>query len=162
MQLNKNRRSAGALAEEDKITCSNILNRRPRLRMFSPGLWPGLLLKKPLKSPRGENRRIPSCFLRKTALFEKLFSRNKANFEKLKINTSTCKRNTYSNLPPKPTKPQSQLKPIFSPKAPRCGFIQKTQNPIIYSYGRDMPINFNNTKKKLVISQILHRLNWLL
>ena len=67
------------------------------------------------KNDFSENTTIPSCFLRKTALSEKLFSRNKANFEKLRINTSTCMRKAYSNLPPKPTKPQSQSKPISYP-----------------------------------------------
>ena len=75
------------------------------------------------KNDFSENTTIPSCFLRKTALSEKLFSRNKANFEKLRINTSTCMRKAYSNLPPKPTKPQSQLKPI-SRRNPVCKNIQ--------------------------------------
>ncbi len=59
--------------------------------------------KKPLKSPRGENKRIASYFplnysllLGKPALSRNLFLRNKANFISAEISTSTYIRVVYN------------------------------------------------------------------
>ncbi len=73
MQLNKN-----------KITYAKLLNRRPRLRMFSPGLWPGLLLKKPLITQRGKPKN-DLAFFRQTRTFPKPFFEEQSQFQQLRI-----------------------------------------------------------------------------